>query len=81
MSASTTSGENGTTAQAASAGIRDITGARKNNPVLAWLGEMISLKNSFMPSATGCSRPSGPTRFGPIRICIQPMSLRSHRVR
>ena len=38
---------------------------------------MISLKISLNTSANGCKRPSGPTRFGPMRTCIQPMILRS----
>lgn len=33
-------------------------------------GRMGSLVNSFTPSATGCSRPNGPTMFGPFRACI-----------
>ena len=33
--------------------------------MFALAGRMISLISSLMPSAIGCSRPSGPTRFGP----------------
>lgn len=33
-------------------------------------GRMGSLMNSFTPSATGCSRPKGPTMFGPLRDCM-----------
>lgn len=33
-------------------------------------GRMGSLINSFTPSATGCSRPKGPTMFGPFRACM-----------
>ena len=81
MLATATSGPNGTTAQAASAGMMVITGPRKNRPLLAAVGRMISLKISFTASAIGCSRPNGPTRLGPGRICDQPMALRSHSVR
>ena len=80
-SASTTPGSNGTTAQAASAGMIVITGATKNRPLLAAVGRMISLKISLTASAIGVSRPSGPTRFGPGRICDHAMALRSHSVR
>ena len=58
-----------------------MTGPRKNRPLLAAVGTMISLKISFTASAIGCSRPSGPTRFGPGRIWVQPMALRSQSVR
>ena len=44
-------------------------------------GMIVSLKNSFTPSAIGCSRPNGPTTFGPLRSCIHPMTLRSASVR
>ncbi len=81
MSASTSSGANGITAQAASAGMIMITGARRKSALFALAGRMISLNSSLIPSATGCSRPAGPTRFGPMRICTQPMNLRSHSVR
>ena len=30
-----------------------------------------------MPSASGCSRPNGPTREGPQRFCMRPSTLRS----
>lgn len=34
------------------------------------VGRMGSLINNLTPSATGCSRPWGPTMFGPFRSCI-----------
>ncbi len=79
--ASATSGPNGITAHAASAGMMVMTGAITNNALLAWAGTMISFSSNFNASAIGCSKPAGPTRFGPSRTCIQPISLRSHRVR
>lgn len=33
-------------------------------------GRMGSLMNSFTPSASGCSRPYGPTMLGPFRLCM-----------
>lgn len=33
-------------------------------------GRIGSLVKSFTPSATGCSKPNGPTMFGPFRACI-----------
>ena len=33
-------------------------------------GRIGSLMNSFTPSAKGCSRPNGPTMFGPFRPCM-----------
>ena len=55
--------------------------AEEEQARLAAVGTMISLKISLTASAIGCSRPSGPTRFGPGRIWIQPIALRSHSVR
>ena len=81
MLASATSGPKGTTAQAAIAGMMVITGPMKNKPLLAWVGTKISLVKSLSASAIGCSNPQGPTRLGPIRTCIQPKNLRSHKVR
>jgi len=81
MLASAPPSKKGTTAQAASAGAMAITGPTKNSALLAPVGTSTSLKNSFMPSAMGCSNPHGPTRLGPMRTCIQPMILRSQKVR
>ena len=81
MLASALSGPNGTTAQAASAGMMVMIGPRKNRPRLAAVGTMISLKISLTASAIGCSRPNGPTRFGPGRIWLQPIAFRSQSVR
>ena len=39
-----------------------------------------SLKASFTPSASDCRMPHGPTRFGPIRFCIRPTTLRSNTI-
>ena len=39
-----------------------------------------SLKASFIPSASDCSVPHGPTRLGPMRFCIRPTTLRSKTI-
>ncbi len=57
MSARTTSGAKGITAQAISAAVIDTTGAMKNKKVAASRGWMISLSSSLMTSAKGCSSP------------------------
>src|SRR5436305_14468741 len=44
------------------------------------LGQMSSLKNSFKASASGCSRPAGPTRLGPMRTWRRLMTRRSNQV-
>src|SRR6266851_5487942 len=67
MSASTASGPNGITAQAARAGIRVNIGATINRNLFAPVGTISSLKTSFNASAIGCSSPIGPTRLGPLR--------------
>ena len=58
--ASATSGPNGTTAQAASAGMMVMIGPMTNRLLFALVGMMISLNSSLSASAIGCSRPSGP---------------------
>ena len=81
MSASTTSAPKGITAHAASAGISVSIGARMKRNLFAPDGMMSSLNMSFTASAIGCSSPTGPTRFGPMRTCMYPITLRSASVR
>ena len=57
----------GTTARMIHAGTKVITGARMNISLLALAGTSSSLNISLTPSATGCSQPPGPARFGPMR--------------
>ena len=76
-SAITRKSENGTTAHAASAEVSEITGASTNSARFAPAGTTSSLNMSFTASATGCSHPFGPTRLGPRRTCMYPMTLRS----
>ena len=76
-----TSGPNGNTVSATNAGTAEITGARKNTTLSAFVGMMSSLNAIFRPSASACSQPPGPTRFGPGRCCIRPTALRSHATR
>src|SRR5205814_3296030 len=78
---STRDSENGITAHAASAGASDNIGAIKNSQRFASVGTTISLNSILSTSANGCSSPNGPTRLGPMRTCIQPITLRSARVR
>ena len=42
---------------------------------------MVSLRSILTASAIGCSRPNGPTTFGPLRSCIAARTLRSASVR
>ena len=79
--ASTTPSTNGTTAQAASAGAMARIGASRNRQLVRARRDDDFLDQQLEPSAIGCSSPSGPTRFGPMRTCIQPMTLRSASVR
>ena len=57
----------GTTENAAKAVAVEMIGAITKMRVLAAFGRRSSLKTSLMTSANGCSRPAGPTRFGPGR--------------
>src|SRR5581483_10835087 len=81
----TTSGDNGITAQAAKAGINVIIGAMRNRNLFALAGMTTSFNSSLNTSANGCAspgkNPKKDTRFGPRRNCIQPMTLRSISVR
>ena len=81
---STRFGDSGITAQAAKAGISVIIGARWNSSLFDFAGMITSFISSLNTSANGWPTPgSSPkmrTRLGPRRSCIQPMTLRSHRV-
>ena len=76
MSASTNSGENGTTAQDASAGTSTMSGASRNRNRDERSGMMISLSSSLTTSANGWAmprnilRPKNVTRLGPSRSCM-----------
>ncbi len=72
---------NGITAQATSARMKVIIGAITNTARFAPDGMIVSFRNSFSPSAIGCSSPNGPTTFGPLRRCIAAITLRSASVR
>ena len=52
-----------------------------NRNLLELDGTTISLSISFSTSANGCSSPNGPTRFGPMRAWIDPITRRSASVR
>ena len=43
-------------------------------------GTKSSLKNSLIPSASVCMIPNGPARFGPIRLCMSEITLRSNQI-
>jgi hypothetical protein len=77
MSAITQPRSNGITAQAASASTQVTSGASRNTPLLAPDGMIGSFSTNFSRSAKDCSRPQGPTTFGPRRICTAAQILRS----
>ena len=52
-------------------------GASRKMPLLAPAGMIGSLNTNFSRSAKDCSRPKGPTTFGPRRICTAAQTLRS----
>src|SRR5439155_2888194 len=66
-----TDGPNGITENAVNAHTAEMIGAKKYTTLSAARGMMSSLKASFSPSASDCSSPNGPTRFGPGRTCIR----------
>ena len=77
MLARTQPSSKGITAQARIASTKDSIGARKNTGRSTPAGTTISLTTYFSASATDCSRPKGPTTFGPRRICTAAQILRS----
>ena len=77
MSAITQPALTGITAQAASASVQVTSGASRNTPLLEPAGMTGSLNTNFKRSAKDCSRPHGPTTFGPRRICTAAQILRS----
>ena len=56
---------NGTTASARNTGPTKTSGARKWTTWSAERGTRSSLMMALIPSAAGCRKPNGPTRFGP----------------
>ena len=71
-------GEKGTTAATAMAAMAPSGGARLNSPASAFSGTMSSFCSNLSTSATGCSKPKGPTIVGPSRLCMRAAILRSN---
>ena len=67
----------GITAQAIIARLKVSIGAIRNSSRLEPAGMIVSFMIIFSASANGCSRPNGPTTFGPLRNCIAARTLRS----
>src|SRR2546425_3175302 len=68
---------NGITLSARNAVMTGSAGAMMKTTRSAPAGIRSSLKKSLMPSAMVWSSPKGPTRCGPIRSCMWPMTFRS----
>jgi len=67
----------GITAQAAMASVPVTSGASRNTPLLALSGMIGSFSANLVKSAKLCSRPKGPTTFGPRRSMTAAQILRS----
>lgn len=80
-SANTIVSSNGITAQPTNDSANAITGAAINIVKFALLGNTVSFKSNFKPSAKGCNKPKKPTTLGPLRLCIDAITLRSKRVK
>ncbi len=65
------------TAQAISATVKVMIGAIRNRALLEAEGTIVSCRKTLRPSAKDCSRPKGPTTFGPRRSAIAAQILRS----
>ena len=70
----------GTTAKITKAGTTERYGASLKVKESAWSGSRSSLKTSLVPSASVCSRPQGPARLGPMRLCMSEITLRSNQI-
>jgi len=77
MSAPTQPSFTGMTAQASIASEKVSIGAIRNRNRFDPVGMMVSFISIFSASANGCSKPNGPTTFGPRRNCIAARTLRS----
>ena len=58
----------------------EMNGASRYSRGRAPSGTIDCLRSSLPRSAIGCSRPAGPTRFGPSRTWKRPISRRSTQV-
>ena len=65
--------DKGKTAQPIKLKIKVNIGAIKNITIFELLGKIVSLTNSFSPSANGCNRPKKPITLGPFLLCIIPI--------
>ena len=74
-------GPNGTTEKAMNVVKTEMLGARKYRTLSTCAGTTSSFKRNLAPSASGCSNPKMPTRFGPIRSWTQAASLRSSQIK
>src|SRR5258705_3459569 len=74
-----TIGPKGTTDSAVSAVTAETVGAKKNTTLSAVRGSRSSLSMPLMPSASVCSRPSGPVWFRPGRTAIRATTRRSNQ--
>jgi len=81
MSAPAIPAPKGMTAQPTRLNINVIVGAAMKVAKLALLGKTTSFNNNFKPSAKGCNNPKKPTTFGPLRLCMEAMTLRSNSVK
>ena len=70
----------GTTVKISTAGITERYGASLKTNASARSGSRSSLKTSLVPSASVCNRPHGPARFGPTRLCMSEITLRSNQI-
>lgn len=80
-SANTIPSPKGMTDQATKLRIKVTSGALINTTVFAFVGKTGSLRRSFTASAIGCKIPKIPTTFGPFRLCIAAIILRSASVK
>ena len=70
----------GTTAKMMKAGTVERYGASLKVNESDCSGTRSSLKISLVPSASVCSSPQGPARFGPMRLCMSEITLRSNQI-
>ena len=75
-----TTGPKGITAKARKQVVAEMIGAKMKTALSAAVGMMSSFNANLMPSANPCSKPKGPTRFGPMRCCMRATTRRSAQI-
>jgi hypothetical protein len=70
----------GTMEKVMSAGTRARYGASLKTKRSAWLGDQVLFEDQLESVGHGLESPKGPQRWGPMRLCMSEMALRSNQI-